>query len=156
MARIFATAGLFAYVAFAASMLANGAPARRQLGNLECNIDRAEIVFHVAQFAGIVNTLGNNTHLVAANKTVKHDVMTLQTGAQGAGGAIKQIVLALVNGDKADPNLRTQVGGNLTAIRDALADLSSKDNSTSALLDTANTEFVNSVNAANGVVNNCK
>ncbi len=86
MARIFATAGLFAYVAFAASMLASGgkcqaltpkmtavpraharspAPARRQLGNLECNIDRAEIVFHVAQFAGTVNTLGNNTHLVA-------------------------------------------------------------------------------------------
>ncbi len=51
--------------------------------------------------------------------------MTLQTGAQGAGGAIKQIVIALVNGETADPDLRNQVGGNLTAIRDALADLSS-------------------------------
>ena len=111
--------------------------------------------------------------------------MTLQTGAQGAGEAIKEILIALINGENADPNIRDQVGGNLTAIRDALADLSSyvfhpppfellksgsrdrahlvavnlicrKDNSTSALLDTANTEFINSVNAANGVVNNCK
>ena len=97
-----------------------------------------------------MNTLGNNTHLVATyvfvllfvpsltlnwpyiaarplhrNKTVKHDVTTLQTGAQGAGEAIKQIVIALINGEKADANLRDQVGGNLTAIRDALADLSS-------------------------------
>ena len=110
--------------------------------------------------------------------------MTLQTGAQGAGEAIKEILIALINGENADPNIRDQVGGNLTAIRDALADLSSyvlhppplscwdlgeteahrvavnlicrKDNSTSALLGTANTEFINSVNAANGVVNNCK
>ena len=41
------------------------APARRQLGNLECNIDRAEIVFHVATLSGIVNALKNNTNLVA-------------------------------------------------------------------------------------------
>ena len=51
--------------------------------------------------------------------------MTLQTGAQGAGEAIKQILIALVNGEQADPNLRNQVGGNLTVIQDALADLSS-------------------------------
>ena len=51
--------------------------------------------------------------------------MTLQTGAQGAGEAIKEILIALINGENADPNIRDQVGGNLTAIRDALADLSS-------------------------------
>ena len=39
---------------------------RRQLGNLECNIDRGEIVFHVAQLAGTVNVLGNATDLMAA------------------------------------------------------------------------------------------
>ena len=42
------------------------APARRQLGNLECNIDRAEIIFHVATLSGIAASLGNNTNLVAA------------------------------------------------------------------------------------------
>ena len=45
------------------------APAReiaaRQIGNLECNIDRGEIVFHVAQLAGTVNALGNAKGLVA-------------------------------------------------------------------------------------------
>ena len=39
---------------------------RRQLGNLECNIDRGEIVFHVAQLARTANALGNATDLMAA------------------------------------------------------------------------------------------
>ena len=102
--------------------------------------------------------------------------MALQSGTQGAGAAIKQIVIALINGENADPNLRNEVGGNLTIIQGALADLSSyvytrsthnqmanclvsecsNDNSTSGLLGMAQTEFLNSVNAANGVVNNCK
>ena len=51
--------------------------------------------------------------------------MALQSGTQGAGAAIKQIVIALINGENADPNLRNEVGGNLTIIQGALADLSS-------------------------------
>ena len=51
--------------------------------------------------------------------------MALQSGTQGAGAAIKQIVLALINGENADPNLRDEVGGNLTIIQGALGDLSS-------------------------------
>lgn len=41
------------------------------------------------------------------------------------GGAVKQILTALVSGENAPPELRTQLGANLTQIRLALADLSS-------------------------------
>ncbi|KAI0672368.1 hypothetical protein C8Q78DRAFT_1077896 [Trametes maxima] len=139
-----------------ASQLTAAAPSRRQLGDLQCNIDRAEIVFNVGQLSSTVASLANATGLVSANSTADADVDALQKGVDGAGGAIKQILVALINGDKASPDLRDQVGGNLTDISLALADLSSNDTDTSAILDAANTQFTNAALAANGVVTNCK
>ncbi|RPD61776.1 hypothetical protein L226DRAFT_506697 [Lentinus tigrinus ALCF2SS1-7] len=153
MVRIYPTAGLFALTAL---MFTHAAPTRRQLGNLECNIDRGEIVFHVAQLGATVSSLGNATGLVAANSSTDADIQAMQSGATGAGGAIKQILLALINGDNADPSLRDQVGGNLTMVLTALSDLNSTDPTASALLAQANTQLVNAVLAGNGVVNNCK
>ena len=49
----------------------------------------------------------------------------MATGAKGAGGAIKEILLALVNAEPAAPELRDFVGGNLTLVNTALLDLSS-------------------------------
>ena len=39
---------------------------RRQLGNLECNIDRGEIVFHVAKLGATVDLLSQSSDLMAA------------------------------------------------------------------------------------------
>ncbi|OJT09526.1 hypothetical protein TRAPUB_13995 [Trametes pubescens] len=132
------------------------APARRQLGDLQCNIDRAEIIFNVGQLSGTVANLSNATGLVSANATADADISALQTGVQGVGGAVKQILTALVSGENASPELRTQLGANLTQIRLALADLSSNHTMTAALLDTANTQFTNADLAATGVFFNCK
>ncbi|KAI0752631.1 hypothetical protein C8Q80DRAFT_1267153 [Daedaleopsis nitida] len=157
MVRLFAVAALSAYVVGTISIFANAAPAtRRQLGNLECNIARGEIVFHVAQLAATVNSLANATDLMAANSTTDADIQAMQTGAQGAGAAVKQILLGLINGDPATPELRDSVGKNLTVVNFALLDLSSKDNTTSVLLAQANTELTNAALAGNGVLNNCK
>ena len=49
----------------------------------------------------------------------------MQDGAAGAGLAIKQILLALINNEPASADLRDAVGGNLTAILTGLQDLSS-------------------------------
>ncbi|KAI0690562.1 hypothetical protein C8T65DRAFT_745764 [Cerioporus squamosus] len=152
----YSTAGLFAFTALMFAHAAPTTPTRRQLGNLECNIDRGEIVFHVAQLASTASSLANATGLVAMNNSADLDISALQSGAFGAGGAIKQILLALVNGDTADPGLRDQVGGNLTTVLTALSDLNSTDPTASALLAQANTQLTNAVLAANGVVNNCK
>lgn len=81
MVRLHLTAGLFALTALYSShagvslssllmlqalITSCTAPAtRRQLGNLECNIDRGEIVFHVAQLGATISSLGNATGLVA-------------------------------------------------------------------------------------------
>ncbi len=59
------------------------------------------------------------------NNSTDDDVAALQSGAVGVGGAIKQILSALVTGDDADPDLRNQVGGNLTTVLLALTDLNS-------------------------------
>lgn len=102
----------------------------------------------------------------------------IQDGAAGAGQAIKQILLALVNNEPASPDLRDAVGGNLTAVLTALQDLSScvlehpttlislvadmqcygdsSNNETAALLGSANQQLTNAGLAGNGVVNNCK
>ncbi|EIW53436.1 uncharacterized protein TRAVEDRAFT_52566 [Trametes versicolor FP-101664 SS1] len=156
MVQLRILAAFSAYAILLASQVTIAAPARRQLGDLQCNIDRAEIIFNVGQLAGTVANLGNATGLVSANSTADADVTALQTGVQGVGGAVKQILTALVSGENAPPELRTQLGANLTQIRLALADLSSNHTMTAALLDTANTQFTNANLAATGVVTNCK
>ncbi|KAI0634189.1 hypothetical protein C8Q77DRAFT_734226 [Trametes polyzona] len=146
----------FSAVALALVSQVAAAPSRRQLGNLQCNIDRAEFIFNVGQLSGSVSSLTNATGLVAANSTVDADIAALQTGVQGVSGAAKQIILDLVNGENAPPELRDQIGGNLTQISLALEDLSSNDTATAALLDTVNTQFDNADLAGAGVVFNCK
>ena len=60
-----------------------------------------------------------------SNATAEADVDAMRSGAEGAGLAIKNILLALINGEAASPDLRDAVGGNLTQIALALQDLSS-------------------------------
>ncbi|KAI0767516.1 hypothetical protein C8Q74DRAFT_1370286 [Fomes fomentarius] len=150
-----ALAGLSVYSM--TSLFAQAAPAsRRQLGNLECNIDRGEIVFHVATLGATAAHLANATGLTAANGTVEEDVQAIKDGAEGAGAAIKQILIALVNNEAAGADLRDAVGGNLTQVSVALGDLASSDNRTSALLQKASQQLTNAALAGDGVVNNCK
>ncbi|KAI0372415.1 hypothetical protein BV20DRAFT_1050747 [Pilatotrama ljubarskyi] len=139
-----------------ASQVAIAAPARRQLGDLQCNIDRGEIIFNVGQLASTVASISNATGFASANNTADADLKTLQTGVQGVAGAVKGIILTLANGENAPPDLRTQVAHNLTDIRLALGNLSSSDNTTSALLNMANTQLINADLAATGVFTNCK
>ncbi|KAI0356985.1 hypothetical protein OH77DRAFT_1399927, partial [Trametes cingulata] len=132
------------------------APARRQLGDLQCNIDRGEIIFNVGQLAATVASLANGTGLMSANNTADADLKSLQTGVQGVAGAVQGIILALGTGKNAPPDLRNQVAHNLTDIRLALGNLSSSDNATATLLNTANVQFINADLAATGVFTNCK
>ncbi|KAI0772751.1 hypothetical protein BD413DRAFT_612249 [Trametes elegans] len=156
MVRLLSFVAFAVCAAFLTHPLANAAPARRQLGDLACNINRGEIIFNVAQLAATVESLGNATGLVSANATAEADVQALQTGALGAGGAIKAIALALFTGDTASPDLRAQVGRNLTAVSLALADLSSNDTATTAVLSKAHDQLTNAALAATGVATNCK
>ncbi|KAH9924968.1 uncharacterized protein BXZ73DRAFT_79102 [Epithele typhae] len=159
MVRAFFTAGLVSCAAFIASaMMSHAAPiaTRRQLGNLECNIDRGEIVFHVADLGKTVSSLAKASDLQAANNTANGNLQAMQDGVQGASAAINGILLGLISNQPADPALRDAVGGNLTEILTGLQDLSSSNNKTNALLTKANQQLTNAVLAGNGVVNNCK
>ncbi|KAI0719803.1 hypothetical protein C8T65DRAFT_756521 [Cerioporus squamosus] len=155
MVRLYSMAGLVAFTGLL--MSACGAPtaSRRQLGNLQCNIDRGEIFFHVAQLGQTAAALGNATALVASKNTTHADIMAMKSGAAGAGEAIKLILTGVLNGKAANPLFRDQVGGNFTMFLNALNDLNSTHPTTSALLKTANSQYTNSLLAAEGVVNNC-
>ena len=48
---------------------------------------------------------------------------SMQTGADGAGGAIKQVLLSLLSGQSASPELRDAIAGNLTLVGTALQGL---------------------------------
>ena len=57
----------------------------------------------------------------------------MQEGTAGVGGAITGILKALVAGQKAPPELRDQVGGNLTNVLLALQEVTSYVQSTFTL-----------------------
>ena len=63
---------------------------RRQLGNLECNIDRGEIVFHVAQLAKTIQLLGNATDLMAAYVPLLNIIVATACLIQGITGTRPQ------------------------------------------------------------------
>ncbi|RDX52501.1 hypothetical protein OH76DRAFT_162190 [Lentinus brumalis] len=155
MVRLFSIAGLVAFAGLLMSAPAAPTASRRQLGNLQCNIDRGEIFFHVAQLGQTAASLDNATALVALNNSTHADIMAMKAGAAGAAEAIKLILTGVLNGKAANPLFRDAVGGNFTMVLNALNDLNSTHPTTAALLKTANTQYTNSLLAAEGVVNNC-
>ncbi|OBZ76541.1 hypothetical protein A0H81_03144 [Grifola frondosa] len=145
---------LLSFITLLGAVLVGGVPhARRQVGDLQCNINRAEIVFNLAQMEA---TVSNLTMQLASNSTAAELIGVAADGVSGAQGAVKTILLALINGETAPAEARDEVGGNLTSVFFALGNITSTDPETSANLEKAQTELTNAGLAGNGVVNNCK
>ncbi|KAI0664135.1 hypothetical protein C8Q70DRAFT_1049649 [Cubamyces menziesii] len=121
----------------------------RQIGDLQCNIDRLSIV---ADLAATQNTLKKVQTDVASDATASSSVQSAIDSIDGAQGAIGVIAKALLTGQTAPAEARTQVQGNLTAAHDALTSI----DSSSADLQKALTQLGNAEIAGEGVVNNCK
>ncbi|KAI0327523.1 hypothetical protein GY45DRAFT_1109795 [Cubamyces sp. BRFM 1775] len=151
MARFFALVLAFSSLLVGTQVLA--APASgliaRQVGDLQCNIDRLSIV---ADLAATQNTLKKVQTDVASDATASSSVQSAIDSIDGAQGAIGVIAKALLTGQAAPAEARTQVQGNLTAAHDALTSI----DSTSSNLQKALTQLGNAELAGEGVVNNCK
>ncbi|KAI0048666.1 hypothetical protein FA95DRAFT_1490529 [Auriscalpium vulgare] len=122
----------------------------RQIGNLQCNLDRAGIVLSLAGAKGTVSDLATS------NTTDASNIQTVANGIAGAQGAIGVIGKALITGQTAPADARTQVGGNLTQAITTLANIKSDDADTSSKLATAAKQLNDSATAGAGVVSNCK
>ncbi|KAI0772747.1 hypothetical protein BD413DRAFT_492283 [Trametes elegans] len=151
----------FALMLAASSLFAgnavNAAPSNdlvaRQVGGLVCNIDRLGIV---AALAATQQTLKKLSTDVAANATAASEVQSAEHAISGAQGAIGVIAKALLEGKTAPADARDEVRGNLTAARDALVALDSKDSASSDDLKQALAELAVAAVAGKGVVDNCK
>ncbi|KAI0356975.1 hypothetical protein OH77DRAFT_1423247 [Trametes cingulata] len=129
--------------------------AARQIGDLQCNVDRLSIV---ADLATLQLTLGALSGQVASDPTVSASVHSAQRSILGAQSAIGVIAEALFTLQKAPAEARDQVLGNLTAAHDTLTSLTlpSDDSAVEATLQTALTQLSSATAAGNGVVSNCK
>ncbi|THH17983.1 hypothetical protein EW146_g2908 [Bondarzewia mesenterica] len=141
---------VFAYVA----VFVNAAPlTSRQIGNLQCNIDRLAIVGKLGQTQSSLTDLAG-----ALNGTSDAtNVQAVQTSVSGAQGAIGVIAKALLTGQTAPAEARDQVAGNLTAATTTLDAINRHvtDPTASALLGTVQSQLQGAVTAGKGVVSNC-
>ncbi|RPD75977.1 hypothetical protein L226DRAFT_534040 [Lentinus tigrinus ALCF2SS1-7] len=158
----------FAFLSLLAGSQIYAAPANeivaRQIGNLQCNINRLQIV---TGLAGLQGTLKNLASESASDAATAASVQTAQDSVTGAQGAIGVIAKALLTGQTAPAAARDQVAGNLTAAQGALTAINScssadvvyfhrSDTTVSATLQKALTQLGDAATAGEGVVSNCK
>ncbi|KAJ7689674.1 hypothetical protein B0H17DRAFT_1134812 [Mycena rosella] len=144
MARI-----LSVFLALFLAFAAVAAPVEtRQLGNLQCNIDRFKIV------TGLVETGSALKKIDTTNPDTATAVAAAQTGLTTVGDAIKDIALALVTGKAAPTDARTQVSQGLNDTRSALEGIT--DATVTASVASAQTLVQGLIDDGNGVIADCK
>ncbi|KAI0372423.1 hypothetical protein BV20DRAFT_939955 [Pilatotrama ljubarskyi] len=150
------------FLAFALALLAGtqlqAAPvheiAARQIGDLQCNVDRLSIVADLAALQGTLKSLSKQ---VASDPAAAAGVQSTEESVSGAQGAIGVIAKALLLLQQAPAEARVQVQGNLTAAHDTLTNITlSGDSAARGTLQKALTQLSSAATAGQGVVANCK
>ncbi|KAI0061075.1 hypothetical protein BV25DRAFT_787629 [Artomyces pyxidatus] len=135
------------------ALLARTAPLQtRQIGNIQCNLDRLNIVLSLAAAKSTAGKLST----ALSNSPDASNVQSVTDGISGAQGAIGVIGKALLTGQSAPADARQEVSGNLTIATTALGKISSSDSKVSSTLATAQKQLSDAVDAGNGVIANCK
>jgi len=144
---------MFLAVCAFGALLAGAVPVRmRQIGDLQCNINRLQIV---GDLAGLQGTLGALSGEASGNATANEAIQSVRTDITGAQGAIGVIAEALLTGQDAPADARDQVAGNLTSAQNTLSTITLSSTAGTATLQKAQTELSSAITAGEGVVNNC-
>ncbi|KAA1474615.1 hypothetical protein DENSPDRAFT_931784 [Dentipellis sp. KUC8613] len=123
----------------------------RQIGNIQCNLDRAGIVLQLGKAKSTVDDLASSPALQNVS-----DIQTVQDGIAGAQGAVGVIAKALLSGQTAPADARDQVAGNLTSATTALSTITSTDADATDSLAKAQQQLNSAISFGQGVVANCK
>jgi len=144
MARIIFTALSVLLAVFI--LLVDAAPLRsRQIGDLQCNVARLQIVSDLAQTNSLLSQInGNDTATTSA-------VATAQGGLTSAGDGIKTIAAAILTGQSAPADARNQTAAGLQTALTALTGLDSTDTSVTSTISKLN----EAITAGNSVVADC-
>ncbi|KAJ6615518.1 hypothetical protein B0H10DRAFT_1801369 [Mycena sp. CBHHK59/15] len=123
---------------------------QRQVGDLQCNVDRFKIVSSLAATGKAVKAIDTTDPATASAVTAA------QAGLTSAGDGIKTIALSLVTGQAAPADARTQVGAGLTAAKTALAGITECVPAAAATVAAAQTQLATTIQDGGDVVADCK
>ncbi|KAI0806704.1 hypothetical protein C8Q74DRAFT_1212863 [Fomes fomentarius] len=125
--------------------------AARQIGNLQCNIDRLKIVGALTKMQKTLAAIAGGDDADAAAS-----IQPVQDSISSAQSAIGTIAKSLLTGQQAPDDARDQVKDGLVAAGTALGNITSTDADVSANLEKATTQLSDAASAGEGVVANCK
>jgi hypothetical protein len=153
-------------------LVCSAAPiAARQIGNLQCNLDRLEIVANLAKTQSTLKDLATAvssyaprslslspslTDYARSDATASAAVKSTTDSVSAAQGAIGEIGKALITFKAAPPQARITVQSSLLAANGTLAGVTSSDAATKTLLTQAQAVLITAIGAGDGVVSNCK
>ncbi|KAK7435052.1 hypothetical protein VKT23_019860 [Stygiomarasmius scandens] len=118
----------------------------RQIGGIDCNIARFQIITDVVQTSSLLGKID------VSDPTTADAVSTAQSGVDSASDGIKTILGALFSGQAAPASARDQVG---TGLNDALTAMTGLNSTDSAVSDTIS-KIEEALAAGDKVVETCK
>ncbi|TCD66096.1 hypothetical protein EIP91_001748 [Steccherinum ochraceum] len=150
-------AALFVYVlVFIGATLVGAAPMHqhvaRQIGDLQCNIDRLKIVGDIFQASQTTKTLTNQLASDPANAAL---VSTVSKGLSDASAGIGDIATALFTGQQAPAASRTQVEDGLNSAFTAADSITSTNAAVTDNVNKLKNELQAAGQAGDGVLTNC-
>ncbi|KAJ3868103.1 MAG: hypothetical protein NXY57DRAFT_958873 [Lentinula lateritia] len=127
-------------------LLVDAAPLKsRQIGDIQCNVARLQIVSDLAETGNLLSKINGND---AATTSA---VSTAQSGLSSAGDGIKTIAAALIEGQTAPADARDQTADGLQTALTALSGLNSTDPAVASTLSKLN----EAISAGQSVVSDC-
>ncbi|TCD66098.1 hypothetical protein EIP91_001750 [Steccherinum ochraceum] len=124
----------------------------RQVGDLQCNIDRVKTVGSVIQ---ALVTTRNLTQQLSSDSVNSAHVADITGGLNKAEDGIAVIVAAIFAGQKAPNEARTEVGDGLSTAFDAASNITSTDPDVVANVNQLKTELQEASFAGDNVVDEC-
>lgn len=141
------------YVLNVFSMPLNGDLSRRQIGDLQCNLDRLAVIASVGQTISNIQQIAS---VGSSDPAVTNATTTALNGLSSAESGIQTILEAIFAGQKAPADARDQVGDGLTVAQNALDSINSTDPAVTSAVSTAESSLHDAEVAADDVVDNCK
>ncbi|KAH8102143.1 hypothetical protein BXZ70DRAFT_55412 [Cristinia sonorae] len=125
----------------------------RQIGNLQCNLDRLKIVGDIFAASQTTKTL---TKQLSADANGSSLISTVNDGLNQASSGIGEIAVALFTGQKAPAASRDQVESGLNSAFTAVNSITSENAAVTNNVNKLKTQLQAAGSAGDGVLANCK
>ncbi|KAI0786989.1 hypothetical protein C8Q75DRAFT_808065 [Abortiporus biennis] len=125
---------------------------KRQIGDLQCNIDRIQIITQVNEATADAQTLSGQ---LSSDPAASELVSSITSGLNATQSGINEILDALSQGQKAPADVRDAVGEGLTQAIEALDNITTTDPNAVKTMSKLQVELDQAAAAGNAVVTDC-